>query len=436
MTAGSGLEDVYGATIARIKAQGGDKSRLGIGALMWICYAERPLSPNELCHALGIELGSTDFNAGNIPSITTLVSCCQGLITADKEASKASKASSKASKASKASTVRLIHFTLRDYLSAHPHIFSRPHSAIAEVCLTYLNCQQVRILLVDTLDDLDALIDNEPFLAYCSRYWGVHAKKELSDCAMSLALKLFREYDGHISALVFVQQAREYLDDLDIDFTWNGLHHASYVGSVQIVTALMGMGRHNPNQGDYLGCTALSLACTMGHEEVVKILLRQEGVNPDKPDNEGQTPLSYAARGGHEGVVKMLLQRGEVNPDNPDDHGRTPLWFAAGEGHEGVARILLELEEVSPDQPDNFNKTPLWCAAEGGHEGVVKMLLEREEVNPITIDNSGATPLFWATEWGHEGVELLQEWEEVNHDKIKVRGPITLYSYGASNCWK
>ena len=34
------LGDAYGATIERIKAQGGDKSRLGMGVLMWISYAE------------------------------------------------------------------------------------------------------------------------------------------------------------------------------------------------------------------------------------------------------------------------------------------------------------------------------------------------------------------------------------------------------------
>ena len=126
------LGDVYGATIERIKAQGGDKSRPGMGALMWISYAERPLRADELCHALSMELGSTDFNAGNIPSIVTLVSCCQGLISVDKDAFRP--------------RVRLIHFTLREYLSAHPDIFSRPHSAMAEICLTYLNFQQVNAL--------------------------------------------------------------------------------------------------------------------------------------------------------------------------------------------------------------------------------------------------------------------------------------------------
>ena len=130
MTNGLGLEDVYGATIERIRVQGGDKARLGMGALMWICHAERPLSADELCHALAIELGSTDFNAGNVPSISTLANCCQGLITADKEAS----------------IVRLTHFTLREYLSAHPDIFNRPHSAVAEICLTYLNSRQVKAI--------------------------------------------------------------------------------------------------------------------------------------------------------------------------------------------------------------------------------------------------------------------------------------------------
>jgi len=86
ITGGLGLEDAYGATIERIKAQGGDKSRLGMAALMWISHAERPLSVDELRYALAVELGTRDFNTNNIPSISTLISCCQGLITVDKEA--------------------------------------------------------------------------------------------------------------------------------------------------------------------------------------------------------------------------------------------------------------------------------------------------------------------------------------------------------------
>jgi len=173
MTNGLEVGDVYGATIKRIKAQDGDKSRLGMTTLMWISHAERPPRSDELCHALGVQLGSTEFDVGNIPSMSTLVNCCQGLITVDKEAS----------------TVRLIHFTLQEYLSVHPDIFSKPHAAMAEICLTYLNSKQVKALSTADSDDTW----NTPFLEYCSIYWGAHAKKELSDYGRSLALELLKE---------------------------------------------------------------------------------------------------------------------------------------------------------------------------------------------------------------------------------------------------
>ena len=330
MTGGLGLEDVYGATIERIKAQGGDKSRLGMRALMWICHAERPLSPKELCHALAIELGSKDFDAGNIPSIMTLVGCCQGLIIVDKEESK----------------MRLIHFTLREYLLAHPDIFNRPHSEIVEICLTYLNCQQVNTLSVDTKADLDALIDNEPFLAYCSLNWVVHAKKELSDYGISLALQLFREYNGHISVTLLAGIKWYHYPDHPKGSLWNGLHCASHFGIVEVVTALIQMGCYDLNEGDYWGYTALASAAWKGHEEVVEILLGREEVSPDKPDNQGRTPLSHAAHCGNEEVVKILLGREEVNPDKPDSEGRTPLMLAASWGRQGVVAMLQSHKAV------------------------------------------------------------------------------------------
>ena len=177
---------MYDATIERMKAQDGDKSRLGMTALMWISHAERPLRADELCHALAVQLGSTDFDVGNIPSMSTLVSCCQGLITVDKEAS----------------TVRLIHFTLQEYLSSRPDIFSKPHSAMAEICLTYLNSPQIKALSAAPSPD----IQNAPFLEYFSVYWGVHAKRELSDYGISLALELLKRNYCQISTKLLLAQ--------------------------------------------------------------------------------------------------------------------------------------------------------------------------------------------------------------------------------------
>ena len=93
---GVGLGDAYGATLERIKAQDEERTILAMAALMWICYSERPLQVDELCQALAVEIGETDFDPENIPSIGTLLDYCQGLITVDVEAS----------------TVRLIHHTV------------------------------------------------------------------------------------------------------------------------------------------------------------------------------------------------------------------------------------------------------------------------------------------------------------------------------------
>ena len=70
MTKGTHLGDVYGATLERIKAQKGGRPRLVIGALMWVSNSERPLRTSELCHALGVRMGSTDLDVENVPTVT------------------------------------------------------------------------------------------------------------------------------------------------------------------------------------------------------------------------------------------------------------------------------------------------------------------------------------------------------------------------------
>ncbi|RPB03808.1 hypothetical protein L873DRAFT_1800323, partial [Choiromyces venosus 120613-1] len=328
MIHGSGLEEAYGATIERIKSQNGDKAKLGMAALMWICHAERPLRAGELCHALAVELGSTDFNAGNVPSIATLVNCCQGLITVDKEAS----------------TVRLIHFTLQEYLFAHPDLFPRPHATMAEVCLTYLTSRQVRALSANPSPNLQ----DTPFLQYCSIHWGTHARGDLSECAKLLALRLFEEYDSHISTQLLFKERGYWLgDEWGNDCLFTGLHCASFFGIVELAAALMEMESYNVNQQDLSKLTPLLLAARNGHEGVVKILLERQDVNPNIGDRWNNTPLSSAAKSGHEGVVKILLERQDVNPNTENFWNNTPLSLAAKSGHEGVVKILLERQDVN-----------------------------------------------------------------------------------------
>ena len=436
---GLGLEDAYGATLDRIKRQGEEKARLGMAALMWISHAEPHFRADELCHALAVEIGSPNLSTDNVPSIGTLLDCCQGLVVLER----------------KASTVRLIHFTLQEYLRAHPRIFPAAHKKIAETCLTYLNSQQVKAILASRSPD----VQHTPFLEYSSLYWGVHAKRDFSDCAKLLALKLFNDYDRHISTKFLLIAQNLWGVDVHEFSGFSGLHCASFFGIVEIVASLLEIEGCDINKMDFTGSTPLLWASRSGHEGVVKMLLGRDGirsdepnvngetplhvaawfgheevlkmllghgVNPDKSNLRDQTPLCLATRTGKEEVVKLLLEQDGVNPENQSIYG-TPLYDAAQLGHEGVVKILLGRDDVNPNKPDNYGRTPILSAAYHGHQGVVKILLGRDDISPDKPNIDGRAPLWWAARDGHEGIVKMLLAQDVSPDKPDKAGQTPLF---------
>ena len=401
MTKGEGLGDAYEAIFSRIRAQSRSRSKLGMEVLMWVSHAKRPLHVNELCHALGVEEGSIDLNIRNIPAIETLLECSLGLVTVEKSSS----------------TVRLVHYTLQEYLSNNHNLFVKPHSTIAEVCLTYLNFRHV----MSFLPTLRSFSPTAPFTEYASCYWGTHSRLESTEKVKVLALKLLDGYDKHISSEILLSRRMDIRGrHFDPEYTprgFIGLHGAAYLRYEEIVVTLLETNQLDVQATDFHGNTAIIWAAREGHERVVKVLLERNGVNPNTPDNEcGQTPLSWAAKNGHEGVVKMLLEQKDVNPNKADKREQTPLLWAAANGHEGVVMILLERNEVNPNITDTkYGQTPLSWAVKKGHEGVVRLLLRRNDVNPNTVDLGGQTPLSRATENGHGRiVEILLKLQDLN----------------------
>jgi len=397
---GLGFGDAYDATLVRINAQDDEKANLAMAALTWVCHSERPLQVDELCHALAVEIGATNFDPDNVPAIGTLLDCCQGLITVDAEAS----------------TVRLIHYTVQEYLCSYLGLFVEPHSILAETCLTYLNSQQVKNFASHSLADHRSM----PFLKYSARYWGTHANEDLSEDVRALALGLLNQYEDHISAVSLLEQE---LDPRNIGFIatpllFSGLHCASFFGIVELVTVLINAASYEVDQQDCTGRTPLAWAARNGHEGVVKILLERKNIDPDRTDKNNLAPLGWACIKGHEGVVKLLLERENVDPNHPDKNDRTPLGSAALAGHEGVVKILLEQKNIDPDHPDINDLTPLGCAVIMGHEAVVKLLLKREGIDPNHPDKNDRTPLGNAVLMEHEGVvKLLLERVDVDPNR-------------------
>jgi len=405
MTKGDGLGDAYAATLSRIKAQHRSRSLLGVQVLMWVSHSERPLRVDELCHALGVEGGSTDLNTQNIPALEALLACCLGLITVEKSSS----------------TVRPVHYTLQEYLSRNSNLFLKPHSTIAEVCLTYLNFREVRGIS-PTLRSVPPTV---PFVEYASRYWGAHARRETTESVKKLALQLLDGFDKHISSKILLLGEMgiwgRYFDRGDSPQGFTGLHGAAYFGCVEIIVALLKIGKWDTRTTDCHGNTAIAWAARRGHKEAVGILLDRNEAHPDTTDEYGRTLLLCAAQNGYEGVVRILLERNDVNPNTASKYGETPLSQAAENGHEEVMRLLLE-RGVNPDTTDKYGQTPLWRAAQNGCVGAVRMLLERNDVNPDTADTLfGQTPLSRAAENGHEGVvRILLERSGVNPNAADI----------------
>ena len=408
MTQGSGLSDAYTATITRLKAQKGHKSTLGLKVLMWVLYSERPLKAEELCHALGVELGSRDLDLENIPALRTLLASSLGLVTVEVSSS----------------TVRLVHFTLQEHLLSDSTLFHSPHSTIAEVCLTYLNYQCVRDLS-PTLRSPPAAM---PLLEYASYYWGEHTRGEVTENVKILALRLLDKFDEHISAQL-ISLAQYTLEKYRFTPQFNcqggpigftGLHGAAFLGIVAIFSAVLEMKEWDVNAKDNASCTPLMWAAIRGHGGVVKMLLGRGDVNPDLAGSRWNwSPLMWAIAKKDEGVVKVFLERRGLNSDQASSvYDQAVLLHAAAYGHEGVVKMILEREDISPNQVPGESHTPLALAAVWGHEEVVKMCLERKDINPnIAGTDKGYTPLAAAAAKGHEGiVKMLLDRKDIRID--------------------
>ena len=449
MKSNLGFGGAYGATLERIKAQGEGKSRLGMAVLMWISHSKRALQVDEMCHALAVRIGSNDLDSDNIPAISTMLACCQGLATIEKGTS----------------TFRFIHYTLQEYICTLPGLFDRAHSTMAETCLTYLNFQHIKDLSVAPPPDPRDV----PFLKYSSSYWGTHMRAQVSDLAEPFALQFLNQFDNHIATELLWESIKQ--EFADLVFSWrstnncegfSALHCISYFGITKVAKTLIEMDKWDVNKRDGEGITPLIWAAICGHEEVVRLLLGEKHIQPDQHDtNYGRTALSWAAGCGNEGVVRLFLGpqfvnpgslgrrwsktpqvagllfgRKYVNPDSSSESGRKPLSWAAGNGHLGIVKLLLGRKDVNPDAIDKSDgRTPLSLAAGNGHLGIVKLLLGRKNVNSDTTDESdGRTPLTWATKNGHEGiVKLLLCQKDVNPDAKDKWDGRTPLSWAAGN---
>ncbi|KAL6230209.1 hypothetical protein BDW75DRAFT_76984 [Aspergillus navahoensis] len=287
--------------------------------IAWIHLAERPLTVDELLCSLAIRDGETFLDHSGIPIRKTLLKCCHGLAVIDQETS----------------TVRLVHYSLQEYLTRQERMFGLTkahwHSKIAQTCLIFLRFPSERAEQI--VEENSTAIS---LLHYAATQWGHHLRKceqcDVPDRAAELAIEyLSTSFEtGYKSFHLLYQVMYSYVYYVPPDEVFPA-HIVAFFGITQIMSYIIETGEVDMDSEDSIHRTPLSWAAEKGHEAVVKLLLKTGKMDVDCKDSEyHRTPLSLAAEKGHEAVVKLLLKTGKVDVDSEDSRHQTPLSWAAG----------------------------------------------------------------------------------------------------------
>lgn len=373
-----GLNDALDSTLSRIRDQPDGRRRIGLNTLMWISHAKRPLLVIELSEALAIRLGDNLLNRDSQPSQGIIVDCCMGLVTVDEETSE----------------VRLVHFSVQEYLHANQSIFfPDAESIIAGACITYSlfdvfgegdGCRSDILSISD-------LIGDRPFVRYACRYWGAHAqcanKEEVENLALDL-LRSSRHRACSYQLFQFIRGRKERYWEPKEAASCKPLMLAAIFGLDRIVKRLIDNGEAKLDGMTSMGSTALIVASSEGNRTITDHLLSR---NADVTlENCYGTALHCTAEAGKAACIPQLIAAG-LSVDFRDQYGRTSLHCAAISGQIETMRVLLELgaDVNARCDSDGYDSgcTPLRYAVLCEYTlEVVKLLLEKgAKLNPSVI---------------------------------------------------
>lgn len=350
-------DKAYDEAIQRIQGQLQEDTALAKRVLGWIINAKRPLTINELCHALAVEPRTTALDPDNIPDIDDLASVSAGLVSVDKESK----------------IVRLVHYTTQEYLERTQESWNPGFQVVvASTCLQRLSFDECwssansRRLKGYLSPEEFRRLDLDPFLIYAAQYWGQHVRTfqtELLQASIAflrdktaswnaMILRRFsRGYSGLMRTHLYARRAVvRLLAEFGLDIVL-----AEYLSTFEADAATI------ISPSNRYGLSAVSVAAEFGHESVIRLFIEQGA----KIHGGRESPLAVAACNGQEGAVKLLLLHYDMNhgarkrsPTHEDDL-RNALVEASSKGHGNIAELLLnagaEVNELTLEEACSNN---------------------------------------------------------------------------------
>ncbi|KAF1997424.1 hypothetical protein P154DRAFT_470891 [Amniculicola lignicola CBS 123094] len=156
--------EVYEDSVGRIETQAFLRRDLAKRTLSWVTLARRPLTVEELRHALAVETGDQDLDEDNISDIEEIISACAGLITVEKSTD----------------LVRFMHYTTQEFFDTTIHSwYPEAQAYAASTCLAFLRFEKMKSMhLTQSNSPIKekAMFEAVPFLVYAVLHWADHVK--------------------------------------------------------------------------------------------------------------------------------------------------------------------------------------------------------------------------------------------------------------------
>jgi len=279
-------------------------------------------------------------------------------------------------------------------------------------------CSAVLLRSHRCIDMLVCIFGADPLYSYANRnsiYWAVDQQDLIS-------LKLLvgsRDVSGSTTRSTELQRTwydqRRTVDE--------ALHIASWLGSVESVRALLGLGA-NPNTCYFyndeflLHCSALIVAClppmsqratssSIQNSETIVRLLVDAGANVHRRCSTGRTPLHWAVAANLENSVTLLITAGADVGAQTAGTKQTPLMLAVSFDFVPLVNMLIAAGSCIDDF-DGADCTALCYAIDKRNIPMAEHLLNiGASPDGAPIVNALTTPLIMATSSGSKAMIIL-----------------------------
>jgi ankyrin repeat protein len=394
------LSDVYERSLKRIMRQPPRVRKRALTAIMWVTNAKRPILKEEMQQLLAVRPDMDDWDEDcEFERDNGLLPECGDLIQLVND------------------QYRLIHFSLKEFLTVPPNEVESIREywklqldqaeIMSEACLVFLNFETFKQGPKKTKNELQLLIERQPFIKYAASHWGNHLR-DVDNMSASLTnlhrlARRFLYCDGarELSRQVALSQKSSYSH---LVFPYSGsstpLHMLAVFDLVSLAETIPDVVQQLGHK-DMFESIPLDDALEHDHRHIAMWIVEKHIIHQDRvtfPQTfEGRIVRCYAA--ATNSWVEMLSPLVQLGEDiNRKYCMETPLIGAAQKGHLQAVEALLSLG-ADINSVNDFGQTPLHRAVLASKSDVALRLIEAgADVSLMTSSNM--TPLHLAAQTG------------------------------------